>query len=594
MKHAFSWVSRGTISALIVVGLSACGNNGSSDPTVEPGSPDPERVVYQGRVIDGYLRNALVWLDLNHNYLPDTDEPATLTGKDGVFRFSAQELEGIEAPHQYSLMVHARAACTPDEDLATAPKSCITQDEDLMLKGDDESGTIPLSYVLAAPPGVSTITPLSTLVKLEFDRLLADPTQNPAALSIATAHASVRTTLNITDNLLQDYLVSNNAKLTAYAKALVTTLQVNLAQLSGSPETALSNLNSVAAFELGQQLLANAKAITNLVDRIFPAGPTAESVAAFNYLRDFPVLGLSTELPNKIVLSRIKWSVAASTEDTGTELAAIVWPEDAEPETPLKQIAAIEYDWRPNSRIAGAIVDGWLNPGFFQEQTQGVIPRFGFDPKLPRTAVDGKPDLAVTSTATDGRTTAIDMKLLGSPVPADYSTPSFAFSYSEDGVLEKVTETLKEGEDTITRTLTLTYEGAHLTRQLQVPSSTDPERAEEVLFTYAGGLPDIATRQLRVIVSAAEPAEIELGAAEVLSHTKYRYQDGRTSSICERTISTDDVDTCTHFRYTAGARKYEYLTEHAALNETFADPTGNGHIVAIAEYIYAALLDTAK
>src|SRR5690606_5382029 len=264
----------------------------------------------------------------------------------GVFRFSAQELEGIEAPHQYALMVHAIAACP------TA--SCIiTQDEDRMVKGDEDSGRIPLSYFLAAPPGVTTITPLSTLVKVEFDRQLSDPALNPASVSIATAHASVRQALNTTENLLQEYVASKKAKLAAYAKALVTTQQFNLAQMNGDATAALSNLDTASAYELSLLLLANAKLVMNLADRIFWGDPTLETVAAFDFLRDFPVLSLSAELPQKIVLSRMQWSVAATSQDTGTELDPIVWPEDAEPETPLKQVASAEYDWRPNGRIAG-------------------------------------------------------------------------------------------------------------------------------------------------------------------------------------------------------------------------------------------------
>ena len=590
MKHAFSWAAKRAISALFIAALSACSTDGDRDPVVEPDKPDPERVVYQGRVIDGYLRNALVWLDLNHNYVPDADEPSTLSGKGGVFRFSARELEGIEAPHQYALMVHAIADC------GRVRPCVVTQDEDLMVRGDENSGQIPMSYFLAAPPGVTTITPLSTLVKVEFDRQLTDPALNPVSVSIATAHASVRTSLDVTDNLLQDYLASDNAKLAAYAKALVTTQQFNLAQLNSDSETALSNLDAATAVGLSFKLLANAPNITDIVDRISWTAPTADAMAAFDYLRDFPVLDLVTEWPEKFVLSRIEWSVAATTKDTGTELDPIVGAEGAVPETPLKQIASVEYDWRPNGRIAGAIIDGWLIPAFSLERTLGVVPWFAFNSELPRTAFDGKPDLVATSTLTNGRTTAINMKLLTSPVPPDYSALPLAFVYSENGVLETVTETMEDGE----RKLTFAYEDGRLTRRLLVPSYTDPQRAEEIVLTYAEGLPDVATRQLRVILPASEPtgeeesADIELGAAEVLSHTKFRYEDGKATSTCERTIDTDDFDICTHYRYETGVRTHEYLKEHAHLDASFKDPTGNGRIVAIAKYLYAAFLDTAN
>src|SRR5690606_1371778 len=114
----------------------------------------------------------------------------------------------------------------------------------------------------------------------------------------------------------------------------------HLAQLNGNPATVLSNLDTATAYELGLQLWANARVVTNWTDRIFWSEPTMETVAAFDFLRDFPVLSLSTGLPQKIVLSSMHWSVAATSRDTGTELDPIIWPDDnAEPETPLERIA---------------------------------------------------------------------------------------------------------------------------------------------------------------------------------------------------------------------------------------------------------------
>ena len=50
--------------------ISACGGSGSSNAPANPAESvsDPEEQEFSGKVIDGYIGNAVVCLDLNNNF----------------------------------------------------------------------------------------------------------------------------------------------------------------------------------------------------------------------------------------------------------------------------------------------------------------------------------------------------------------------------------------------------------------------------------------------------------------------------------------------------------------------------------------------
>lgn len=102
--------------------LVACGG-GSSTATDDP-SPDP--VTISGQVMDGYLRDARVFLDLNNNGLRDDFEPETRSGADGEFSLSTTEA----IPGDATVIAEAITGVTIDQD-------------------DDQ--TVPLGYTLRSP-----------------------------------------------------------------------------------------------------------------------------------------------------------------------------------------------------------------------------------------------------------------------------------------------------------------------------------------------------------------------------------------------------------------------------------------------------------
>ncbi|MDK8465904.1 hypothetical protein [Marinobacter sp. SS13-12] len=145
---------------LMVPFLVACGGGSSSTATDDPTS---DAVTISGQVMDGYLQDARVFLDLNNNGLRDASEPETRSGENGEFSFSTTET----IPDDATLIAEAIAGVTIDRD-------------------DDQA--VPLGYTLRSPlvtnPDVvsaqnandaqdidsytSIISPLTTLISREM------------------------------------------------------------------------------------------------------------------------------------------------------------------------------------------------------------------------------------------------------------------------------------------------------------------------------------------------------------------------------------------------------------------------------------------
>ncbi len=155
----------GTLSAWALV---ACGGGGggggetSPPPTTntKPAEPGPQ---LSGRVIDGYVRGATVWLDLNGNQKLDADEPSAISTVDG----------------QYTLaLTPAQQDCLPyTVTYVDVPVGAIDQD----------TGEVKQAYQLAIPPQLQALakdqslhaSPLTTVLWEEMrNGLSKDPALN--------------------------------------------------------------------------------------------------------------------------------------------------------------------------------------------------------------------------------------------------------------------------------------------------------------------------------------------------------------------------------------------------------------------------------
>lgn len=174
----------------LVTLLSGCWE-GSSQIHQDKESPSSESL--EIKAIDGYLRDAQVWLDLNGNYQREPDEPSSTSGEGGLAILDVSGVGGDIT--SYPVMARAIAGRTVDEDNPGVPLSD--------------------GYLMTAPPGSSVVTPVTTLVALkmtegknkeeaieEVNQLLAQPESN----------------------LTSDYLADGNELLADSARALVQLL----------------------------------------------------------------------------------------------------------------------------------------------------------------------------------------------------------------------------------------------------------------------------------------------------------------------------------------------------------------------------------
>ncbi|PND38448.1 hypothetical protein C1O66_13570 [Paucibacter aquatile] len=124
-----------------------CGGGGGSETTPPP--PPPAKLSVQGgKVIDGYVSGATVWLDINGNHLKDADEPSTVSKAAGAYQLELSE---------------PQRACLPYSTLyVDVPVGAV----------DEDSGPVKEAYQMAIAPQfqpisvdqVLNISPLTTAI----------------------------------------------------------------------------------------------------------------------------------------------------------------------------------------------------------------------------------------------------------------------------------------------------------------------------------------------------------------------------------------------------------------------------------------------
>src|SRR5690554_2745888 len=238
------------LTPLMLAGLAGCSDNEGHSGR-EPITPDYDAEpagTYSGQVLDGYLRGAVVWIDLNNNRVQDPDEPFTETGTGGHFTFTREDLgcgeeskpySCVDRPKAYPLGAKVEAGKAVDEFTRTA---------------------VDRSYYLWAPPiprhFSRVVTPFTTLLKVERDlkeytgQQLLYPIYTPASEAELSAeideyHKVVRNKLGVSQNLLLDYVSGNNARLHAYARGLVWAMQDYIADQGGLEALTASNSETV-------------------------------------------------------------------------------------------------------------------------------------------------------------------------------------------------------------------------------------------------------------------------------------------------------------------------------------------------------------
>lgn len=216
-----------TALALALSTLTGCPGSIFNSSSNNPG------LKLSGKLVDGYVKNATVTLDLNDDRICSSTEPKTVTDASGNFSFTAaQNSDGGQ--HM----------------------TCATG-------GIDLSTGLPLAGQLLAPPGATQITPLTSVVMAQINSTLPVPVAGRAsvvpAASITTAKTSISAALGLTgtDLLTADpvALATTTPALlqaTAAVQVLMQQTAATVSAVSGAPasqdNTVFQNaMNGVAA-----------------------------------------------------------------------------------------------------------------------------------------------------------------------------------------------------------------------------------------------------------------------------------------------------------------------------------------------------------
>ncbi|CAM3039627.1 polysaccharide lyase family 7 protein [Vibrio rarus] len=182
------------VSAILLAG---CGGEGGSSSasattatstatssTVTPSTMSKKSQPFNVTVIDGYLSNAEVWLDVNGNFIHDNGEPISMSGRSGL---AVLDVTNIDNPSSFPIVAQANKQSTKDEST---------------------DNLVTVDYVLVAPPGENIVTPLSTLAYLKLLQSNAkDNALNANSDDFKEAKQNVAASVGIqSDDVMGDYI----------------------------------------------------------------------------------------------------------------------------------------------------------------------------------------------------------------------------------------------------------------------------------------------------------------------------------------------------------------------------------------------------
>ncbi|MGC8121554.1 hypothetical protein [Marinobacter sp. VGCF2001] len=310
---------------LLSLALVGCGDE-SDDLPVDgrdfDGVSYSERAPYEGRVIDGYLSNARVWLDIDGNgqYTAGPVEVELENG--GIHRLEAGEPTVMSgAGGQFSLDVSALdvpPSLGPDLDPREYPLYALAIPGQTLEERHYGDEPVDRAFVMSASPGVTNVTPLTTLARF---RALAGQWNSDAPIQY----------YRLADldgiNLWKDYILGNDDRAHAYARAFARFMASQIPEAynqylvdNGSDGGESRHLPQDGVYLLGYSLVRNAGEVMALVNSAATGGNYANVDAETLAL---PEVDVEISNPRLLVSQRISArptrsdTVPANTSDLG-------------------------------------------------------------------------------------------------------------------------------------------------------------------------------------------------------------------------------------------------------------------------------------
>ena len=331
---------------LLALGLTGCAEESDSMPVDGrefDGVQYSESVDYRGKVIDGYLVNARVWLDIDGDsqYTPGpmtiildngaevelaSGEPTTMTGEDGEFALAVAELA-------------LPAEVGPDLDPRDYPLYALALPGKTLEQTDAGYEAVDRAYLMSAAPGVRNVTPLTTLARF----------RGLAGLGASSGHNLPAGMVGM--NLLRDYVLAGDERAHAYARSLASFMA---SQVPDAYNDLLSNpgstgterfLSAEGAFLMGVSLVQQAGPIVEIVDQA-AGGDYARVVAESLVLPE-----VTLELSNPTLLTQLQVYAQPGRSDslpTGV--------------SDLDVSAELAFDYTEAGRLKSISADGCLAP----------------------------------------------------------------------------------------------------------------------------------------------------------------------------------------------------------------------------------------
>lgn len=405
--------------------LTGCGDQSDSSPA-DGRDFDAEGYIagtdYTGRVIDGYLKNARVWLDIDGDgqYTPGPlslesesgaelvlpgGEPTALTGEDGEFSLDVSELQ------QDPLI-------SPDLDPRDYPLIALALPGQTIEQTDAGERVLDQAFMISAPPGVRNITPLTTLVRQRRVNGIGEFLIGTSDLALALGNI----------NLVSDFIRSGDARAQAYASAFA---RFRASQLPQAYEDLLQEgdgterfLSAEAVQLMGISFARNALSIVRMVDEAAVEGDYASvDIGSLNLpeieleLDDSEIVsgqtvfaraagGLPGAFNRLEILAELDFNYAEDGRLTSVEANGCMTPSLNEMVRLINadgKIVATETQWVPNLSLN-------QNSGTFYDEA-GADERLSFDWQSGTAAFD------TTTTCHDGLAASSE---LGGPPAIEY------------------------------------------------------------------------------------------------------------------------------------------------------------------------------
>ena len=174
------------ISAGIIAG---CGGSGTSSPTA---STTPTTSI-SGKVADGYLIGANVFLDKNGNYQFDTGEPTATTDQNGAYTLKVDPAD----VGKYPIVAIATKGVTIDKDTGTAVPNSYVLSMHAVSVTQSASGSVTGSVS-------NFISPMSTQLREMME------TGKYSNIQQAMTDLGARLGMSAGINMMDDYIAANN------------------------------------------------------------------------------------------------------------------------------------------------------------------------------------------------------------------------------------------------------------------------------------------------------------------------------------------------------------------------------------------------